>query len=54
MPLNTVALAALLFGLILEISAVNLHRKGRPRGETLPLVVVGLVFLGAGAVKLLG
>lgn len=54
MPINTVALAAILFGLILEISAANLFRRGRPRGETLPLAVIGLVFLGAGLLKLLG
>jgi predicted membrane-bound spermidine synthase len=53
MPLNTVAIAALLFGLILEVSAANLYRQGRPKGETLPLVIVGAVFLVGGLVRLL-
>jgi len=53
MPVNTIAIAAILFGLILEISAGNLYRKGRPRGETLPLVVIGAIFLVAGLVRLL-
>ena len=53
MPLDTVAVAALLFGLILEVSAVNLLRRKRPRGEVLPLVIVGGIFLLAGLVRLL-
>ena len=53
MPINTVAIAAILFGLILEVSAVNLFLKRRPGAETLPLAGIGLIFLAAGLFKLL-
>ena len=53
MPVLTVEVAALIFGLILEASAFNLRRKGRPRGEVLPLAGIGLIFLVVGLVRLL-
>ncbi|HKJ70426.1 MAG TPA: hypothetical protein VKA55_01550 [Gammaproteobacteria bacterium] len=53
MPPEIVATAAILFGLILEVSAANLYRKGRPRGEVLPLAIVGAIFLVVGTVRAL-
>jgi len=48
-----IGIAALLFGLILQVSAFNLHRRNRPRGEVLPLVLVGVVFLAVGLFRIL-
>lgn len=53
MPAHTIAIAALVFGLILEASALNLYLKARPRGEILPLALIGGVFLLVGGVRLL-
>ncbi|SCY17085.1 hypothetical protein [Thiohalorhabdus denitrificans] len=48
-----IAIAALIFGLILEVSAYNLHRQQRPRGEILPLALIGGIFLLVGLFRLL-
>ena len=53
MPASTVAIAAVVFGLILEVSAVNLWRHRRPRGEILPLALIGAIFLAVGLFRLL-
>ncbi len=52
MPALTVEIAALVFGLILEVSAFNLHRRGRPRGEVVPLVIIGGIFLAVAVTRL--
>lgn len=49
----TVDIAALIFGLILAVSAGNLKRQGKPRGQVLPLVIIGAIFLIVGVVRLL-
>lgn len=54
MPASTVGVAAIVFGLILEISAANLYRKKRPRGEIMPLAIIGAIFLAAGLFRVLG
>ncbi|MFA9462074.1 hypothetical protein [Thiohalorhabdus methylotrophus] len=52
MNLPIIGIAALLFGLILEVSAFNLHRRHRPRGEVLPLALIGAVFLVVGLFRI--
>ncbi|MEF8793550.1 hypothetical protein [Thiohalorhabdus sp.] len=53
MPASPVAVAAVVFGLILEVSAANLWGRRRPRGEILPLALIGAIFLAIGLFRLL-
>lgn len=47
----TVDIAALIFGLMLAVSAGNLKRQGKPRGQVLPLAIIGAIFLVVGAIR---
>jgi len=53
MPVSPVVAAAVLFGLILEVSAINLWRRRRPRGEIVPLALIGAIFLAIGLFRFL-